>query len=82
MNAEMINLTPEQRERLERAAQSIGKSTSDLLNGLIQEHIEALLEDIEDGAVAQARYERYKAGIDKGISWSQVEAELDSESGG
>ena len=39
MNADTIILTPEQRERLERAAHRTGKSTADLLNGLIQAHI-------------------------------------------
>jgi predicted DNA-binding protein len=80
MNADAIHLTTEQLERLERAALTTGKRPADLLNGLIQAHIEELLEDLEEGAIAQSRYEQYKAGIDKGIPWEQIEAEFENDS--
>lgn len=65
-------LTESQQKRLERLAHSIQRTPNELLSGLIQEHIEELLEDLEDGAVATEVMHRVKTGEEKTFTLDEL----------
>lgn len=73
-----ITLTPEQASRLHLAAEVLGRSAESFVNEVMQEHIENLLEELEDGIEANEIIRRMRSGETKGIPWEQVEAGLEA----
>jgi predicted DNA-binding protein len=67
-----FSLTESQQKRLEQVAQQLERTPAELLNGFIQEHIEELLEDLEDGIAAEAVMQRVKTGEEKTMTLDEL----------